>query len=68
MKMIKALSLALLVLFSQHIYAQPSTTMAENMRSDGRIYVVIAVLLTILAGIFLYLVRLEKKIKSLEKK
>ena len=67
MKMIKALSLTLLILFSQHIYAQPTTSMADNMRSDGRIYVVIAVLLTILAGIFLYLVRLEKKIKSLEK-
>ena len=68
MKMIKALSLTLLILFSQSLFAQPTTSMADNMRSDGRIYVVIAVLLTILAGIFLYLVRLEKKIKSLEKK
>lgn len=67
MKMIKALSLTLLVLFSQSLFAQPTTSMADNMRSDGRIYVVIAVLLTILAGIFLYLVRMEKKIKSLEK-
>ncbi len=67
MKMIKALSLTLLILFSQSLFAQPTTSMADNMRSDGRIYVVIAVLLTILAGIFLYLVRLEKKIKSLEK-
>lgn len=67
MKMIKNLSLTLLVLFSQSLFAQPTTSMADNMRSDGRIYVVIAVLLTILAGIFLYLVRLEKKIKSLEK-
>jgi hypothetical protein len=41
--------------------------MADQMRSDGRIYVVIAVLLTILAGLVLYLVRLEKKITTLEK-
>jgi len=56
-------------LTSQVALAQtPSTTMADQMRSDGRIYVVIAVLLTILAGLVLYLVRLEKKIKTLEKK
>lgn len=61
--------LALLVLLtSQVALAQTaSTTMADQMRSDGRIYVVIAVLLTILAGLVLYLVRLEKKIKTLEK-
>ncbi|RYG33455.1 MAG: CcmD family protein, partial [Chitinophagaceae bacterium] len=29
------------------------------MRSNGRIYVVIAVILTILAGLIVYLVRLE---------
>jgi len=39
----------------------------DFMRSNGRIYVVIAVILTILAGIILYLVRLEKKLKRLEK-
>ena len=39
----------------------------DFMRSNGRIYVVIAVILTILAGIILYLVRLEKKLSKLEK-
>lgn len=42
--------------------------MADQMRSDGRIYVVIAVMLTILAGITLYLYRLDKKISRLEKR
>jgi hypothetical protein len=37
------------------------------MRSDGRIYVVIAVLLTILAGLIFYLIRLDKRISRLEK-
>ncbi|MFT4092292.1 MAG: CcmD family protein [Niabella sp.] len=37
------------------------------MYSSGRIYVVIAVLLIILLGLILYLVRIEKKIKKLEK-
>ena len=39
-----------------------------TMRSNGRIYVVVAVMLTILAGLILYLVRIEKKIKNLEEK
>ncbi|MCF3108599.1 CcmD family protein [Niabella sp. CC-SYL272] len=44
--------------------AQPAS---ENlMRSNGRIYVVIAVLLVILLGIFLYMFRVEKKLKKLE--
>jgi hypothetical protein len=39
-----------------------------TMRSNGRIYVVVAVMLTILAGLILYLVRIEKKLKNLENK
>ena len=41
--------------------------MADTMRSNGRIYVVIAVILTILVGLVLYVVRLDKKISKLEK-
>ena len=41
--------------------------MADAMRSNGKIYVVVAVLATILLGIVLYLVRLDRKIKKLEK-
>jgi len=46
---------------------QKQTAMADLMRSNGRIYVVVAVMLTILAGLVLYLVRLDKKISKLEK-
>jgi hypothetical protein len=38
------------------------------MASNGKIYVVMAVCLTILAGIFIYLVRIDRKVSSLEKK
>jgi len=41
--------------------------MADTMRDNGKIYVVVAVLLTILAGILLYLIRLDRKISKLEK-
>lgn len=44
-----------------------SAQMADTMRSDGKIYVVIAVILTILAGLILYLVRLDNKISRFEK-
>lgn len=37
------------------------------LRSNGRIYVVIAVILVIFFGLILYLVRIEKKIRKLEK-
>lgn len=46
---------------------QQPVEMADAMRSNGKIYVVVAVLTTILAGIVLYLIRLEKKIKRMEK-
>jgi CcmD family protein len=41
--------------------------MASTMRSNGKIYVVVAVLCIILTGIFLYLINLDKKISRLEK-
>ena len=37
------------------------------MRSEGKIYVVLAIVLTILAGLFLYVIRLDRKISKLEK-
>jgi hypothetical protein len=41
--------------------------MADTLRDNGKIYVVVAVLLTIFAGIIFYLVRLDRKITKLEK-
>ena len=63
---------ATLVLLMLHLLVQaqgPSTgvEMADTMRQSGKIYVVIAVILTIFAGIVLYLVRLDRKISRLEK-
>ena len=47
--------------------AQPGVDMADTMRSNGKIYVVLAVILTILFGLILYIVRLDRKISKLEK-
>ena len=41
--------------------------MGDVMRSNGKLYVVITVLATIFAGIFAYLVYLDRKIRKLEK-
>ena len=47
--------------------ASAQTEMADMMRSNGKIYVVVAVLATIFAGIFAYLVYLDRKIGKIEK-
>jgi len=47
--------------------AGAQTEMADTMRSNGKIYVVVTVLATIFAGIFAYLVFLDRKISKLEK-
>ena len=41
--------------------------MADAMRANGKIYVVVAVLATIFAGIFAYLIVLDRKITKAEK-
>ena len=41
--------------------------MADGMRADGKIYVVIAVLITILLGIILFLILIDRKVSDLEK-
>jgi hypothetical protein len=40
--------------------------MADTFRSDGKIYVVIAVLAIILISIFVFLIIIERKVKKLE--
>lgn len=41
--------------------------MADAFRGDGKIYVVVAVLIIILIGVFIYLIRLDRKVSRLEK-
>ena len=41
--------------------------MADLMRSNGKIYVVVAVVVTILVGLIIYMVRLDRKMSRLEK-
>jgi CcmD family protein len=41
--------------------------MADGMRSNGKIYIVVAVCLTILIGLFVYVFSIDRKISKLEK-
>jgi hypothetical protein len=68
MKSLKYFGTTLLLAFiTALVNAQDgSVKTTDTMRSNGRIYVVIAVILTILAGLVLYIVRLDKKISRLE--
>lgn len=48
-------------------YSNSSVEMADAFREDGKIYVVVAVILVLLIGLFVYLVILDRKIGRLEK-
>jgi CcmD family protein len=64
----KIVFLFVLLLASVLTFAQDKKTeMADTMRSNGRIYVVVAVVVTILAGLILYIIRIDRKLSKLEK-
>jgi CcmD family protein len=63
--MAKKVFLSFFLLFCNYIlFAQD---MAVEMRRNGKIYVVVALLVTIFIGIILYLIRLDRKLTKLEK-
>jgi protein-S-isoprenylcysteine O-methyltransferase Ste14 len=66
----KIIRLFLLVVFSivcQPLFAQ-EVEMADGMRSSGKIYVIVAIVLIVLAGLIAYLFLLDRKISNLEKR
>ena len=48
-------------------YQNSEVEMADVMRQNGKIYVVVGVILIIFAGITIYLYRLDNKVTQLEK-
>jgi CcmD family protein len=61
------LTLAFVVLqFS--LLAQPEVEMADTLRSEGKIYVVVAIMLIIFLGLISYLIFMDRKLTRLEKK
>ena len=58
--------LAVLLLLNNSLFAQ-NAEMADVMRSEGKIYVVVAIILVVLLGLVLYLFLQDKKLNKLEK-
>lgn len=48
-------------------YSNTSIEMADTMRSNGKIYVVVAVVMVIFAGLIFYMIQTDRKITKLEK-
>jgi K+-transporting ATPase A subunit len=67
-KLVKFLfSIVLLATASLQASSQDAE-MADTMRSEGKIYVVVAIILVILLGLIGYLVFIERKVSGLEKR
>jgi hypothetical protein len=66
-KIIKLILLLMVTMLSQPLFAQ-EVEMADGMRSSGKIYVIVAIVLIVLAGLITYLFLLDRKISKLEKR
>ncbi|MEP6466558.1 MAG: CcmD family protein [Parafilimonas sp.] len=74
MKLLKKyICLSLFLFFIMKSFAQDAVAVSGNanqnnfMTSDGKIFVVMAVVVVIVFGLFLYLFNLDRKISKLEK-
>jgi len=72
MRKIRFIPLIMLLFCSVLTHAQTPLTstpvdMADSMRSNGKIYVVVGVLIIILVGLFAYLLSIDRKISRVEK-
>lgn len=50
------------------LYARQEVEMADTMRSEGKIYVIVGIILIVLCGLIGYLYILDKKIRKIEDK
>lgn len=57
----------LLIAFLPYTGHTQAVEMADTMRSEGKIYVLVAIILVLFTGLSLYLFRLDRKISRLEK-
>ena len=63
----KILLLIFSLFISINLFAQNEIEMADTLRSNGKIFTVVAVCLTILLGLFLYVFMIDRKINKFEK-
>lgn len=65
-KLISSLLGLILMALSLSANAQSDVPMADGLRSEGKIYVVVAIILIVLTGLFVYLFLMDRKVKKLE--
>lgn len=65
-KALKVFFCLLAVTLSLSVNAQSDVEMADTMRSEGKIYVVVSIILIVLAGLIAYLFIMDRKVKKLE--
>jgi K+-transporting ATPase A subunit len=65
-KILKSFFCVLMVALSLNVQAQSEVQMADTMRSEGKIYVVVSIILIILVGLIAYLFLMDRKVKKLE--
>jgi CcmD family protein len=63
----KIITFLVVLLTSFNVFAQEEVQMADQMRADGKIWVVVAVIAIVFVGIIAYLVLLDRKISKIEK-
>ena len=56
-----------IISFAQNNLNNNTDDTTDFMRSNGKIYVVMAVVVTIVTGLFIYLINIDRKIKKMEK-
>lgn len=59
--------LTMLFLFIAQISFSQNVDMADSFRADGKIYIVVATVAILLAGIIFYLFRTEQRLDKIEK-
>lgn len=58
---------SLLFMLITQVASAQDVEMADTMRSEGKIYVVVALILIVLTGLILYLFLLDRKVSKIEK-
>ncbi|RYU91574.1 CcmD family protein [Mucilaginibacter terrigena] len=67
MKKLVSLILMLLCFIAVKAQSGQAVEMADKMRSEGRIYVVVGTIVIVFAGITVYLFGIDRRLKKIEK-
>jgi len=67
MKQFTSIFTLIFLLTSSNAFSQ-NAEMADTFRAEGKIYVVVAIVLIVLIGLFVYLFSMDKRVSKLEKR